>query len=440
MFNKWQSQGCHTNFNIMIGAIIGAVGSLIAGAIGGAANASSTKNTNRTNLQISQETNQANRDIADSVNETNKYLAQKQNEWNLEQWNRENEYNHPAMQAQRFRMAGLSAAAAAQGASNVPAPHLQSANLANQQMGAPMQAATMQAPQFNFAETAKALVETLGGAANASKSVKEANLMNDLIMTDLDAKRWATQLTMQQYFQNQLSFPHQNRLLQYQADSAYWRSKGDAYFPENMRMAYMLQKQTFEQSEYTFKNVTPLSIEKLGNEIHNLIEEGKNLRAQRENINANTANIIADTENKKAQNGLIEAQTLNVEEDTNVKKQEGFFKRIQNAYGIAGMPNDAAGRVAALVANGVITPQQSIDIVKHGLQYIKTSGKVFDLSPDLKQFYNYTINPSAFELYKNQSHYKTALDDYERMLPDFGKLISEKRDKFVEDSWKDVKY
>lgn len=419
----------------MIGAIIGAVGSVIAGAIGGAANASSTKNTNKTNLQISQETNQANRDIANSVNETNKYLAQKQNEWNLEQWNRENEYNHPAMQAQRFRMAGLSAAAAAQGVSNVPAPHVQSGNLANQQMGAPMQAATMQAPQFNFAETAKALVETLGGAANASKSVKEASLMNDVIMTDLDAKRWATQLTMQQYFQNQLSFPHQNRMLQYQADSAYWRSKGDAYFPENMRMANLLQKQTLEQSEYTFKNVTPLSIQKLGHEIHNLIEEGKNLRAQRDNIEA-------DTQNKITQNSLIQAQTENTQEDTNNKRLDGFYKRMQNAYGIAGMPNDAAGRMTALVANGVITPQQSIDIVKHGKNYLESSGKVFGLSPDLKRFYNYTINPSAFEHWKNESGIRR---DFEAAKPSLQAKIGESPDDSentntsVDDMWKNVK-
>lgn len=93
------------------------------------------------NYKAQMKTNEMNNHIADKVNTANRRLAERQNQWNIDQWNRENAYNAPLQQVERLQDAGLSAAAAAQsidGAGN--AGSLQSAELANQQIGAPMQA------------------------------------------------------------------------------------------------------------------------------------------------------------------------------------------------------------------------------------------------------------------------------------------------------------
>lgn len=104
------------------GAVIGAAGSLLGGALGAAGSSHASDKS----LQATRETNKANRE-----------LAQYQNEWNLAQWNRQNAYNAPSAQRQRYEQAGINPYFAlgnitpgnAQG-------NLESANMANQQSGA----------------------------------------------------------------------------------------------------------------------------------------------------------------------------------------------------------------------------------------------------------------------------------------------------------------
>lgn len=382
----------------MIGAIIAAGITAGAGLLGSGLNLIGQNNTNEKNKEIQDSINDTNFAIANMTNATNRELAYLQNEWNLEQWHRENAYNHPAAQADRLRAAGLSAAAAAQNVNGGNAAHLESANLANQVTGAPMQAATMMAPQFNLAEIAKTAIEAAGGAANAAKSVKETQLMEEIVATDLDAKRWATQMTIQQYFQNQSNFPHQNRMLQYQADSAYWRSKSDSYLPENMRMANLLQKQTYDQAKWTFDNINPLKLQKMGEELHNIIEEGKKIRAEKENIQADTNNKILQGEG--------------IEIDNAIKSEQYFSLKIDNCLKRFGVKDDAAGRMGAMILGGFMTPSDAVKVCKIGVDYLRTSGKVFNADVDTRQYFNFTINPSAFERYKSQSALRTMFSDF----------------------------
>lgn len=118
---------------------LSAVGSIFSGIFGSTSSnknaqraVDSQRETNETNLRMSQETNETNRQIAENVNQTNIDLARLQNDWNLEQWNRENEYNSPQHQVELYRAAGLNPAMI--GGNFIPANSVQSAPMANQQM------------------------------------------------------------------------------------------------------------------------------------------------------------------------------------------------------------------------------------------------------------------------------------------------------------------
>lgn len=99
---------------------------------------------NNANIDIANKTNAANRIIAYETNDANQRLAQQQNDWNIAQWNRQNAYNSPANQMKLYKQAGLNPVLA-QG-NFTPAQELQSADLANQQIGNPMQAAHVENP------------------------------------------------------------------------------------------------------------------------------------------------------------------------------------------------------------------------------------------------------------------------------------------------------
>lgn len=99
---------------------------------------------NYANIDIANKTNAANRIIANETNEANRELAERQNQWNIDQWNRQNQYNSPANQMKLYKQAGLNPVLA-QG-DFTPAQELQSADLANQQIGNPMQPAHVDNP------------------------------------------------------------------------------------------------------------------------------------------------------------------------------------------------------------------------------------------------------------------------------------------------------
>lgn len=74
------------------GALIGAGGSLLGGALG----AIGQNHANKTNQRLQRD-----------QNEWNAKQASQANKWNMEQWQRENEYNSPTQQMQRLESAGL---------------------------------------------------------------------------------------------------------------------------------------------------------------------------------------------------------------------------------------------------------------------------------------------------------------------------------------------
>lgn len=74
------------------GALIGAGGSLVGGALG----AIGQNHQNKVNQRLQRD-----------QNEWNAKQASQANKWNMEQWQRENEYNAPAQQMQRLEAAGL---------------------------------------------------------------------------------------------------------------------------------------------------------------------------------------------------------------------------------------------------------------------------------------------------------------------------------------------
>ena len=75
----------------------------------------------------------ANLQIARETNAANQQLAEEQNQWNIDQWNRDNEYNSAYAQKQRLIAAGMNPMMGEVTAGT--AQTVQSANLANQQMG-----------------------------------------------------------------------------------------------------------------------------------------------------------------------------------------------------------------------------------------------------------------------------------------------------------------
>lgn len=102
------------------GAVVDPVGTLISAAapiVGGILGSNSTKDTNRTNM-----------DIATMNNEFNASEAQKARDFQLEMWNKTNEYNDPSAQRERLASAGLNPAlmmnggSAGQASSSVASP------------------------------------------------------------------------------------------------------------------------------------------------------------------------------------------------------------------------------------------------------------------------------------------------------------------------------
>lgn len=167
-------------------AILGAMGGMMSAASSNKATKQNAKNvadTNAANLQIAKETNAANRQIASDNNAANLALAREQNSYNESMWRKQNEYNSPSAQLHRNEAAGINGLASIE---NVPASSLQSADLANQTTGAPMQGATMQAAQASPTDYNSIMQGVLAAKqadnvqANTDKIKKETSWIDDL--------------------------------------------------------------------------------------------------------------------------------------------------------------------------------------------------------------------------------------------------------------------
>lgn len=117
----------------LIAAGIGAVGSLI----GGAMQSKSTRDTNRTNLQIAREQNQFN------LEQWKREVA-----YNDAQWDKQNAYNTPEQQMRRYEAAGINPFMAV---SNIQAGNAEAMTAPNSK---PAVGATMQPTDYSFVQQA----------------------------------------------------------------------------------------------------------------------------------------------------------------------------------------------------------------------------------------------------------------------------------------------
>lgn len=169
--------------------------SFVGSAISSAASAATTNATNQANKEMTESVNQANRDIAHETNEYNYHIAQMSNEYNQqmlerqiqqewEMWNAQNEYNSASSQRQRLEEAGLNPYLMMDGgsagtASAMTSPSAQPAVVPQMQTGAPMQAATMQAPDMSALSGLGAIGEEVISILSAKRDLENKDLQND---------------------------------------------------------------------------------------------------------------------------------------------------------------------------------------------------------------------------------------------------------------------
>ena len=349
------------------------MGKIAASAIESAASIANTTATNAYNLQMTRETNQANREITESTNQWNYDLAKSQNDWNREQWINENRYNAPAEQVKRLKEAGLSDAAAAQnieGAGN--ASSLESADLANQQVGNPMQAGHIDSfgiPSIIGIMRDALALEREGSDTDMKK--QDAEVHDQFLLTDLDARRQQIELSKQTYLNIEKSFPYSLRLLRGQAKNE--SKKGQLFDAEiavnraNKELVDMNVKRARQDFGFLEK-MNQKTLEKVSAEIKNVYKQGDVLDEQKQNI---------------------AAQTQNVEEQTKTQKEVTRSKRVEAILNENGFPESQAERVAVMLDNGVIKPENVYNVLNGTRQYVREGNQWFGSDPFTRDFLYY---------------------------------------------------
>lgn len=345
------------------------------------------------NSYQNQLSNYMNYSIARMTNEANLNLAREQNQWNLEQWHRQNEYNEPAHQAQLLRDAGLSSAAAAQAVSGIPASPLQSADLANQQIGNPMTPAPYGANGFdkvlstvgNIVGAARAVAALRKENVEASTAEKTQSAQIDSILTEADAKKVALSQAQEDLHQSILTNPYHARSIAYKAAA-------DSYLPEISRLTmkdWKLKVKTAQEYYGWIPKYHDKQLEEIQSVIDKNIQEKKESESRVEVNkstvgvnNATISNLNADTENKRESKKLI--------------TQEWVGKVVENALQRFGAPQDPTLRFGALVASGVLKASDVGEFLKASKSYVESSGREFNTStPALRDIFLYSLNPGA---------------------------------------------
>lgn len=365
--------------------------------------------TNMTNLKIAQETNQTNLDIASATNKTNLILAREENAFNERMWNETNKYNEPAKQVQRFQDAGLSAAAAAQAAGNVAAQPLRSANLANQQMGAPMQAAVMQ-PQ-EFLTTLRNAVQLGTDLGDSIKSLTQAGMENEILMTKLDADRWAARKLMQDWLVGDKQLPYTTRKAEAETKSAEGRAAVDSKLAEGQELANQnakLNRDLLQKQLDWFDKNSNINYDKAVAELHNLEKTGENLDIQGDNlekqgkqIDAQTQNIKQSTSNAIKQGEQIDAQTQNIKDQNAGILLDNRIKEVETILKENGYPDSFQERIAILMQRG----QMSTEDLVHFMKKIQTTQDVGsqwnDTDPKMKKYFTFVFDVGSATMTEN---------------------------------------
>lgn len=362
--------------------------------------------TNQANREIAEATNAANVAMNEANNAANRELAELQNDWNLEQWHRENQYNSPSAQMERLVSAGLNPAAAAAAVTGGNSSSLQSAPLANQSasriepyqlQAAQVQAYHNQAPNasFNAGEVLDFLAKhTSLRSLELDNKAKELSVaaLPDFIFTDLDRKKAVTALEKFNLASAQQSFPYQLG-----AQKATLQNLQDTHKINKISM--QVQKQSLKQMQSDFdwlNKIRPVELSKMVGEVNAQLQQIVESQARVAELSKQLEYINA----KIAETG---ASTTNIEQRTRIEKELAESqKRIANSEAIQsevtsilarfGMPESIAGRTAALLSSGLLSPREFETSLESINYYFKTGQK--SLKEDANGYLKYVYDPS----------------------------------------------
>lgn len=369
-------------------------------------NTANVNATNEANIAIADATNRANVEMNTANNQANRELAELQNQWNLEQWNRENEYNSPTAQMERLTQAGLTPAAAAAMVSGGNAAQLQSAPLANQVasqiepyqlQAAQVDAYRRQAPNVSF--KAGEILDFMAMNANLrglelDNKAKElnTNALPDFIFTELDRQKAVTELEKFNLSSAQQSFPYQLG-----AQKATLQNLFDTH--KLNKIAMDVQRQSLKQMESDFawlNKMRPVEFDKLQAEL------GSQLQGIAES-QARVAELTKQLEFINAKIAETGASTANIEQRTKIEKELSEYQKrtasaeatqseITSTLARFGMPENIAGRTAALLSSGQLSFREFDRSLESINYYFKHGHET--LHEDANGFLKHVYDPS----------------------------------------------
>lgn len=182
----------------VLGSLISGIAGVASSAITSGINLKAQREVNKLNQRLAEEANRTNIAINRETNQTNLQLAREEQAYNEEMWNKQNAYNDPSAQLARYQSAGINPNFQETDLSNGNAQELTSPSLANQQVGNPVVAPQLSAPQLqnpmkDIADVAMQLSEI---KSNKSKA-------------NLDNAQTLLTLTQNEYYQQQVKIAEQ---------------------------------------------------------------------------------------------------------------------------------------------------------------------------------------------------------------------------------------
>lgn len=373
---------------------LAAAGSATASAI---SNRNATKRANATNLEATRQTN-----------ETNLRLAREQNEWNLEQWQREMDWQSPEHQVEQMTDAGMSSAGAVQALNPLSANSLQSAELANQVAPPPVQPVGL---DLNGLPSVLGLMREVAALrkddAEAYMKEKDADYHEDLILTDLDAKRADINFKKESLFQIQKSFPYTLRSLRFKAEA-------DERLPALRDLEIRNSRANAELSEENVKLARQQFgfLEKMNDQqLKKMVEDIKNVIKQRDVMSSEIAKNNAQAGLASAQTGLVNAETEGQVLDNKGKVLDNGAKAIGLILKENGSPESTAERAGVLIANGVISTN-NLDVTFDGMKnYVVKGRNALMVNPATRQFLEYYWDKGSANANRHGSSWLTDVDN-----------------------------
>lgn len=362
------------------GAIVGGLSSLVGGALSNSANAKAQEKANETNIQIANQTNATNRAIANETNASNAKLASQQNQWNIDQWNRENAYNDPSAQVQRLENAGVNGLANIQ---NNSASSLQSANLANQQTGAPMQSATVNPAHYQ--DIISPAIQNALTASQVNKTQAETESIKQETSW-IDRKNGAV-VTLQEAMANssKLANTFAERTMEYRVDA----SRFDKEIKDFQRVTAKEEMKQAEQKTAQMQYETQTMVQRLDkafralDDAHDLAEINKVLgsfhiewdpqlyQAQLNKTNAETSKAYSDISVNNSIISKNDAETDLIKENTYGTSLDNTSKEVTLKSVIDKVKAESKQAIIELTAQGY-TPLSSWLSTGNNLDVIRT--------------------------------------------------------------------